>query len=106
MLKVLIADDEQLICSMINKMIDWEGRGLALAGMANNGLDVLDQIRELHPDIVITDIRMPGLTGLELIEEAMKIDDSLALMSTLSMLSRASSSWHPSDMIPISSRRK
>ena len=77
MLKVLIADDEQLICSMINKMIDWEGRGLALAGMANNGLDVLDQIRELHPDIVITDIRMPGLTGLELIEEAMKIDESL-----------------------------
>ncbi len=75
MLKVLIADDEQLICSMINKMIDWEGRGLALAGMANNGLDVLDQIRELHPDIVITDIRMPGLTGLELIEEAMKIDE-------------------------------
>ena len=54
MLKVLIADDEQLICSMINKMIDWEGRGLALAGMANNGLDVLTQIRELHPDIVIT----------------------------------------------------
>ena len=72
--------------------------------MANNGLDVLTQIRELHPDIVITDIRMPGLTGLELIEEAMKIDDSLALMSTLSMLSRVSSSWHPSDMIPISSR--
>ena len=77
MLKVLIADDEQLICSMINKMIDWEGRDLAFAGMANNGLDVLAQIREVHPDIVITDIRMPGLTGLELIEEAMKIDDSL-----------------------------
>lgn len=77
MLKVLIADDEQLICSMIKKMIDWEGRGLELAGMANNGLDVLAQIRELRPDIVITDIRMPGLTGLELIEEAMKIDDAL-----------------------------
>ena len=77
MLKVLIADDEQLICSMIKKMIDWEGRSLELAGMANNGLDVLAQIRELRPDIVITDIRMPGLNGLELIEEAMKINDSL-----------------------------
>ena len=80
MLKVLIADDEQLICNMIQKMIDWEGRGLALAGMADNGLDVLKQIRESRPDIVITDIRMPGLTGLELIQEAMKIDESLVFI--------------------------
>ena len=77
MLKVLIADDEQLICSMIKKMIDWEGMGLELAGTADNGLDLLKQIGEVHPDIVITDIRMPGLTGLELIQEAMKIDQSL-----------------------------
>ena len=77
MLKVLIADDEQLICRMIQKMIDWEGKGLELAGMAENGLEVLDKIETLKPDIVITDIRMPGLDGLEMIREAMNRSQQL-----------------------------
>ena len=77
MLKVLIADDEPLICSMIRKMIDWKAKNLEVAGTADNGLLVLQQIRELHPDIVITDIRMPGLDGLELIRQAMALTDQL-----------------------------
>ena len=72
MLSVLIADDEQMICQMIRKMIDWESKGLSVAGTAENGIEVLERIGELHPDIVITDIRMPGIDGIEMISEAMK----------------------------------
>ena len=73
MLKVLIADDEQLICSMITKMIPWEEAGLIPAGTANNGVEILEKIESEKPDIVITDIRMPGIDGLTMIERAMKI---------------------------------
>lgn len=72
MLKVLIADDEQMICDMIIKMIDWSSKGLEVAGTASNGPDVLAKIEELTPDIVITDIRMPGKDGLQIITEVMK----------------------------------
>ena len=54
MLKVLIADDEQLICSMITKMIPWEEAGLIPAGTANNGVEILEKIESEKPDIVIT----------------------------------------------------
>ena len=47
MLKVLIADDEQLICQMIRKMIDWEAKGLTVAGFAENGLEVLEKTAQL-----------------------------------------------------------
>ena len=71
MLKVLIADDEQLIRSMIRKMIDWEAKGLEIAGTADNGIDVLRLAEEEKPDIIITDIRMPGIDGLEMIRQVM-----------------------------------
>ncbi len=77
MRKVLIADDEQLICRMITKMIDWEGKALKLAGTADNGLTLLQMIEDVHPDIVITDIRMPGLDGLSLIERALAVHSQL-----------------------------
>lgn len=69
MLKVLIADDEQKICQLIEKLIDWDGLNMQVIGTAENGLEALESIRSRHPDIVITDIRMPGCDGLELIRQ-------------------------------------
>jgi len=71
MLKVLIADDEELIRRMIDKMIDWKEKDLVPAGTAGNGLEVLSLLDEVHPDIIITDIRMPGVDGLDLIRQAL-----------------------------------
>lgn len=67
MLNVLIADDEQKICQLIEKLIDWPGLNMQVIATAANGLEALEHIRRSRPDIVITDIRMPGYDGLELI---------------------------------------
>lgn len=70
MLKVVIADDEIRICRLIQLLADWDALGMEVVGIASNGLEALELIDEFHPDILITDIRMPGCHGLELIERA------------------------------------
>ena len=70
MLKVVIADDEARVCQLILMLADWDGLGMEVAGVASNGLEALELVERLHPDILITDIRMPGCHGLELIERA------------------------------------
>ena len=70
MLKILIVDDEPDICELIHKLIDWEDLGLVSLGSSQNGVDAMEIILRQKPDIVITDIQMPGMTGLEVIERA------------------------------------
>jgi two-component system response regulator YesN len=67
MYRVLVVDDERVIREGISVMIDWESLGLSLIGTAENGRRALDIIRTERPDIVITDIKMPEMDGLELI---------------------------------------
>lgn len=67
--KVIIADDEQHICNLINALIDWEKYELEVAGVANDGDKAFQMCEELSPDLLITDIRMPGLSGIELIKK-------------------------------------
>lgn len=74
MLKVIIADDEDKICQLIYKLIDWEQLGMSVVGIAHNGVEALELIRTLAPDIAITDIRMPGFDGLEFIEQVKEYD--------------------------------
>lgn len=71
MIKVLIVDDEEKICWLIQKLIDWDGLGLELAGTAGSGRDALSLIEQQRPDIVITDIRMPDMDGLAMIQAAL-----------------------------------
>lgn len=73
MLNVLIADDEILICEMLQKMIHWEEKGLRVAAVASNGLEVYEYMKSIHPDIVITDIRMPGYDGLQLVQKGIEL---------------------------------
>ena len=67
MLKVVIADDEARILSLIRLLPDWDALGMEVAGAASNGLEALEMVEREKPDILITDIRMPGCQGLELI---------------------------------------
>ena len=64
MLRVLIADDESKVCQLIEKLVDWDVLGMEVVAVAENGIEALEKIKEFHPDIVITDIRMPGYDGL------------------------------------------
>lgn len=74
MYNVLLVDDERIILEGISQIIDWSALSLNLAGTAKNGLEALDFIRANKPDIVITDIRMPGLDGLGLVEQTRAAD--------------------------------
>lgn len=67
-ISVAIADDEPLVCVVIQKCIHWNELGMELTGIAHDGKALLDLVQETHPDIVITDINMPELDGLEFIE--------------------------------------
>ena len=77
MCRVIIADDEPKVLLLIRNLIQWEELGLELVATANDGISALDLIEELHPDIVITDIRMPGYDGIELIERAKALDSRI-----------------------------
>ncbi|WP_337098531.1 response regulator [Paenibacillus sp. YIM B09110] len=68
MLKAVVFDDENIVLMALRAVIDWESYGIELVGTADNGIEALRIFRELRPDIVLTDIRMPGMDGLELIE--------------------------------------
>lgn len=67
-MKVLLADDEAIILEGLKLLIDWKEEGFEIVGTASNGLQALKLIDELKPAIVISDIRMPEMTGLELLE--------------------------------------
>lgn len=69
MYKVLIADDEKKVCQLIYMLVDWKSLDMEVIGMVHNGCDALEMIQDKQPDIVITDIRMPGMSGLEMIEK-------------------------------------
>ena len=71
MLKVLIADDEIKVSELIQCLIDWDKLGMEVIGTVNDGVEAYELILEKHPDIVITDIRMPGMDGIELVEKVL-----------------------------------
>lgn len=68
MIRVLIADDEMLVRIGLKTIIPWEQNGFELIGEAANGREALDIVKRQPCDIVLTDIRMPEMDGLELIE--------------------------------------
>ena len=77
MLKLVIADDERVIRETISRLIDWQSMGIELVGLCRDGIEAYNMILDESPDIVLTDIRMPGLTGLELVKEISQTDRQL-----------------------------
>ena len=71
-LKVLLADDEYTIREGFKQLFDWEKHGCSLVGEARDGKEALEKINTLKPDIVIIDISMPVVNGLEVIRTARK----------------------------------
>lgn len=65
MIKVIAADDEQYMRNAISKLVPWEEYGCDLIKIVKNGVELLEACQEIHPDIVVTDIRMPLMDGIE-----------------------------------------
>lgn len=72
MLKVLLVDDEPFILEGLKLLINWEQEGYEIAGTAANGVEALDFLRREPVDLIIADIKMPQMTGLELLEKIRK----------------------------------
>ena len=64
--RIMVVDDEEEIRLGIIKKIDWEANGFVVVGDAENGQDALEKAEKLQPDVIMTDIKMPFMDGLEL----------------------------------------
>lgn len=70
---VVVADDEDELRQAVCTMIPWEDLGFRLVGDASNGLDALELVEKLEPDLLLTDIRMPFISGIELARQVREI---------------------------------
>lgn len=65
MWKIMAADDEAYIREALQKLMDWEKMGCVLAAVANDGQELISRMQAERPDIIVIDIKMPVLDGLE-----------------------------------------
>ncbi len=80
MYKVLIVDDEKMIRMGIKKVIPWPELGVGKVYTAGSAREALELLGEHRPEILITDIRMSEMSGLELIEAAKEISPKLRVL--------------------------
>lgn len=69
MYHVMLVDDEPIVKVALRTMIPWDELGFPICGTASDGLEALSLVDKLAPDIIITDLKMPKMDGLELIKE-------------------------------------
>lgn len=67
--KVVVIDDEPWVRDVIKSLGDWEAYDMCVIGEASDGLSALELVSHVLPDVIITDIKMPGLNGLEFLAE-------------------------------------
>lgn len=80
MYKVLIIDDEVFIREGMKQIIPWKELGCEFIGEAQNGEEGVEKIVKLMPDIIISDIRMPKKSGLEMIDEIKSINKNMQII--------------------------
>lgn len=80
MYKVLIIDDEVFIREGMKQIIPWAEMGCELVGEAKDGEEGVEKIMQLMPDIIISDIRMPKKSGLEMIDEIKSINRNMQIL--------------------------
>lgn len=74
MKKVILVDDEKLVAEAIRRQVDWESCGAVLCRVCLNAFEALKAVEEVRPDIIITDIKMPVMDGLELVRRVRESD--------------------------------
>lgn len=79
-LRVMIVDDEYMIVKGLERLIRWQELGLQLVGTAGNGQEALDLMSHQAVDIVITDVNMPNVTGIDFISQAKELGQDFAFI--------------------------
>jgi|GEM_PF-827895 len=82
MLKGLIVDDEVLSVRMLENIIDWNRYGIEIVASAYNGLEAVEKFRRFAPNIIVTDIRMPKLDGIEFIRRVRESNSDTEIVLT------------------------
>ncbi len=73
MYQVFLVDDEPWALVVLKNMIAWSDYGFSVSGEAEDGEQALERIEHTNPDLIISDIRMPGMDGLALMEKLRKL---------------------------------
>ncbi|WP_166251386.1 UvrY/SirA/GacA family response regulator transcription factor [Marinobacter salicampi] len=79
MIRVLVVDDHELVRSGITRMLA-DNPDIEVIGQAASGEEAIDSVRDRAPDIVLMDIRMPGIGGLEATRRILRIDDAIRVI--------------------------
>lgn len=79
MISVLVVDDHELVRSGITRMLD-DNPDIEVLGEASSGEEAIESVRRRRPDIVLMDIRMPGIGGLEATRKILRLDDSIRVI--------------------------
>ena len=80
MIKVLVVDDHDLVRTGIARMLD-EVDGLQVVGEANSGERAIQMVRELAPEVVLMDLKMPGIGGLEATRKLLRVDEGIRVIA-------------------------
>ena len=80
MYTVIVAEDEEKIRRGIVRNVKWESVGFRVIGEAENGADALEMVEQLEPDLLITDIRMPFINGIELARQIREVRPAVQIM--------------------------
>ncbi|PNT90762.1 response regulator transcription factor [Clostridium thermosuccinogenes] len=80
MYKLLLVEDERILLEDLRDSVDWISMGVEVVGTAWNGSDALKKAEQLQPDIVITDIKMPVMDGLELAKRLKERDNGIQII--------------------------
>lgn len=77
MYTMIIADDEAELREALVQTVDWESIGFRVVGEAENGVEALELVEKLNPDLLLTDIKMPFLSGIDLARSAREISPAM-----------------------------
>lgn len=80
MIRILVVDDHQLVRMGISRLLA-DVKGIEIIGQAESGEEAIDMVRDLSPDVVLMDVKMPGIGGLEATRRSLRIDPELKIIA-------------------------